>query len=67
MVLRVCVSVWVCVRLCACGRASLSVLQDENWRYWMFDDSAGVQGERCHMFCFTTPRREGLELNSSKF
>ena len=34
----------------------------------MFDDSvAGVVGARCHMFCFTTPQREGLELNSSKF
>ena len=34
----------------------------------MFDDSvAGVLGARCHTFCFTTPRREGLELKSSKF
>ena len=34
----------------------------------MFDESAaGVLGARCHMFCFTTPRREGLELNSAKF
>ena len=34
----------------------------------MFDDSAaGVLGARCHTFCFTTPLREGLELNSAKF
>ena len=67
MVLRVCVSVCVCVRQCTCGRACLSVLQDEIWELLVFDESAGVLGERCHMFCFTTPRDEGLELNSSKF
>ena len=33
----------------------------------MFGDSAGILGARGHMFCFTTPRREGLEVNSSKF
>ena len=34
----------------------------------MFDDFvAGVLGARCHTFCFTTPLREGLEVNSSKF
>ena len=34
----------------------------------MFDDCAeGVLGARCHVFCFTTPRREGLELNSATF
>ena len=67
MVLRVCVSVCVCVGQCTCGRACLSVLQDEIWELLVFYESAGVLGERCHMFCFTTPQGEGLELNSSKF
>ena len=31
----------------------------------MFDESAGVLGARCHMFCFTIPRREGLGLGSA--
>ena len=67
MVLRVCATACDCVRLCACGRACLSVLQDEIWEVLFFEESAGVMGERCHMFCFTTPRREDLELNSAKF
>ena len=68
MVLCACVSVCVCVRLCASGRACLPVLQDEILEVLVFEESAaGVLRERCRMFCFTTPRPKGLELNSSKF
>ena len=55
------------MRLYACGRACLQILQDEVLEVLVFEESAGVMGELCHMSCFTTPRREGLELNSSKF
>ena len=42
-------------------------IQDEMLEVLFFEESVGVLGERCRMFCFTTPRSEGLELNSSKF
>ena len=58
-----------CVRLrasvCLCGvSVSASSEMIEILEVLVFEESAGVMGERCHMFCFTAPRREGLELNS---
>ena len=66
VVLRVCVRAFVCV----CVPVGVRVCQFctmRYWRYWFFEESASVVGERCHMFCFhhsTDPKVWNTTLQS---
>ena len=60
LVLRVCVSVYVSVSLCACGRACPSVLQDEILEVLVVEESAGVL-----VICFVSTLHDAKVWNST--
>ena len=60
MVLRVCGSACVCVRLCACGRACLPVMQDEILEVLVVEEPAGVL-----VTCFVSPLHDAKVWKST--